>query len=184
MNHLGTVNLETKRLRLRRFKAEDAEAMFHHWAKDPEVTKFLTWPAHQDVSGSSGYIAWVLERYQNPDTYDWGIELKEISQVIGSIGAVSLNQTLSSVQIGYCIGKPWWGNGIMTEALGEIIRFFMEEVGINRIEARHDTKNMASGKVMKHCGLTLEGILRQSDQNNQGICDAAWYALLREEYQK
>jgi len=58
----------------------------------------------------------------------------------------------------------------------------MDEVKANRIEARHDPRNPNSGKVMQKCGLQYEGTLKESDINNQGICDAAWYGLLRKEY--
>ena len=49
MNHLGTRELATDRLTLRRFEIEDAENMFYNWASDPEVTKYLTWPTHKSV---------------------------------------------------------------------------------------------------------------------------------------
>ena len=56
-----------------------------------------------------------------------------------------------------------------------------DEVGANRIESRHDPRNLHSGMVMKKCGMKYEGTMRSSDRNNQGICDACWYALLRSE---
>ncbi len=182
MENLGTVNIETKRLLLRPFRVEDVNAMYTNWAGDNEVTKYLTWPAHKSEEASKKYIEYLVGNYENKAVYDWGIELKELHQVIGSIGVVQHNFEIESVQIGYCIGKPWWGQGITAEAFLAVIQYLMVEVGINRIEARHDIKNIASGKVMKQCGLSLEGIHRQSDKNNQGICDSAWYALLREDY--
>lgn len=184
MKHLGSVTLETQRLILRPFREEDANAMYTNWAGNEEVTNYLTWPAHKCEETSRKYIEYLIKNYENKEVYDWGIELKELHQVIGSIGVVQQNTEIGCVQIGYCIGSPWWRLGITTEAFLAIVQFFMEEVGLNRIEARHDIKNIASGKVMKHCGLTLEGVHRQSDKNNQGICDSAWYALLREDYKR
>ncbi|MDO4379724.1 MAG: GNAT family protein, partial [Clostridia bacterium] len=98
---------------------------------------------------------------------------------IGSISAVSVKEKISSVQIGYCIGKKWWHNGITSEALKAVMDYFFDVVGVNRIEARHDSKNPNSGKVMKKCGMKYEGTLRSADWNNQGICDACYYALLK-----
>jgi len=184
LKNLGTVSIETKRLLLRQYRIEDANAMYKNWASDNEVTKYLVWPAHKSEEVSKQYIEYLIRNYENKEVYDWGIELKEIHQVIGSISVVQQNPEIESVQIGYCIGKPWWRLGITTEAFQAIIQFFMEEVGINRIEARHDINNISSGKVMEHCGLKLEGVHRQADKNNQGICDAAWYALLREDYNR
>ena len=59
------------------------------------------------------------------------------------------------------------------------IDFFFEVVDVNRIEARYDIRNPNSGKVMKKCGMKYEGTLRQSDRNNQGICDSSYYVLLK-----
>lgn len=182
MKHLGTQTLETPRLILRRFTAADAPAMFHNWASDSAVTKFLTWPPHADESVSLAHIQTM--DYENPAVYDWGIELKELGQVIGSIGVVGHKDAIEMVHVGYCIGQNWWHQGLMSEAFAAVIRFFFEEVGVNRIETRHDTNNPNSGKVMLKCGLTCEGILRQSDLNNQGLNDSAWYAILREDYLK
>jgi ribosomal-protein-alanine N-acetyltransferase len=67
----------------------------------------------------------------------------------------------------------------MTEALGAVMTFLFDHVQANRIDSRHDTRNPRSGAVMVKCGMVFEGIHRQSDRNNQGICDAAWYAALR-----
>jgi len=183
MLHQGTVTIETERLVLRRFEASDAEAMFNNWASDDEVTKFLTWPAHSDVSVSRRVIDSWLPLYQNPDHYSWAIVLKELGEPIGSIAAVAWRDDIRMVHIGYCIGRKWWRQGYASEALAALVRFFFEEVGVNRIESRHDPRNPNSGKVMMKCGLKYEGTLHQSDINNQtGFCDAAYYAILSEEY--
>lgn len=62
MNHIGTREIATERLTLRRFEIEDAENMFYNWANDPEVTKYLTWPAHESVDTTetilkNGYLS-------------------------------------------------------------------------------------------------------------------------------
>lgn len=69
----------------------------------------------------------------------------------------------------------------MTESLQAVMDYLFDEVGMNRIEARHDPNNPHSGAVMKKCGMKYEGTMRQGDRNNQGICDACLYALLAEE---
>ena len=119
--------------------------------------------------------------YEKKDNYQWAIELKALGQPIGSIAAVSHNDAAELVHIGYALGRPWWGQGIMTEALQAVMDFFFDSVGVNRVESRHDPRNPGSGMVMKKCGMQYEGTLRQSDRNNQGICDACWYGLLKEE---
>jgi ribosomal-protein-alanine N-acetyltransferase len=183
MIHKGTVTLETKRLILRRFELSDADAMFNNWAKDAEVTKYLTWPTHSDVSGSKAVIESWLPLYENLNHYSWVIVQKEIGEPIGSTAAVEQDDNIKMVHIGYCIGRKWWRQGYAPETLAALIRFFFKDVGVNRIESRHDPRNPNSGKVMLKCGLKYEGTLRQRDINNQGgLCDAAYYAILAENY--
>ena len=183
MKHCGTRTLETGRLVLRRFCINDAQAMFDNWAGDCEVTKYLTWPTHENVETSRAILADWVSGYEKDDRYQWAITLKENGDApIGSIGVVKKNDDIQMVHIGYCIGQSWWNRGIMSEALSALIKFFFEEVGAIRIELYHDTRNAASGKVMQKCGLIYEGTFRQAERNNQGICNAAMYAILAEEY--
>lgn len=183
MQHQGTKEIETDRLLLRRFMVEDADAMYNNWASDPAVTEYLMWPHHETVEVTEGILKDWTSRYCEDDYYQWAIVLKENgNEAIGSISVVLKDDRTEMVHIGYCIGKKWWKQGITSEALAALIRFFFEEVGINRIEARHDPRNPSSGKVMLKCGLTYEGTLREADWNNQGRCDTAMYAMLYKDY--
>lgn len=183
MKHTGTKIIETDRLILRPFRVEDAQAMYENWASDCEVTRFLTWPVHESLEVTREILASWVAQYTENNYYHWAIVLKENGdQPIGSIGAVEQKEATEMVHIGYCIGRRWWRRGITSEALQALIRFFMEEVGVNRVEARHDSNNPNSGKVMEKCGMRQEGILRQADRNNQGICDSCMHAILAEDY--
>ena len=180
MRHCGTIRLETERLVLRRFDINDADAMYRNWASDSEVTKYLTWPAHRSPADSLRILESWIPLYRNDDTYQWAITLKENgSEPIGSIAAVRVSDDLSLVHVGYCLGRNWWHQGIITEALGAVIRFFFDEAGANRVECRHDPRNPHSGMVMQKCGMRYEGTMRSADRNNQGICDACLYGILR-----
>jgi len=84
------------------------------------------------------------------------------------------------VEVGYCIGQPWWGKGIMTEALQRVIQFGFEEVGFNRIQAIHNIKNPASGRVMQKAGMQFEGIMKSYMLDNDGeVADHALYGIVR-----
>jgi ribosomal-protein-alanine N-acetyltransferase len=182
MRHCGTQSIETERLILRRFTIDDAEAMYKNWASDPDVTKYLTWSPHSGIDASKAVLEEWVPSYMQNNYYQWAIVLKEHGpDPIGSISAVDLNDNAAKVHIGYCLGAAWWHRGIMTEALSAVMAFFFDEVGANRLESRHDPRNPHSGMVMKNCGMQYEGTLRSSDRNNQGICDACWYALLKSE---
>ena len=184
LTHKGTQQIETPRLVLRRAVREDAEVMFRNWASDPEVTKFLTWPTYQTAETAYPILDLWIEGYEQPDFYQWMIVLKEIGEPIGSISVVRRNDALEEAEIGYCIGSKWWHRGIMSEALAAVMDYLFTQVGMNRIAARHDPNNPHSGGVMRKCGMIYEGTTRSSDRNNQGICDAAHYAILRSEWQK
>ncbi len=181
LNHQGTKVIKTPRLLLRPFVMEDAQAMYENWASDPEVTKYLTWPPHGSVEISRAILAQWVSSYQKADFYQWAIVLKELGEPIGSISVVSHNDDLKKAEIGYCIGKNWWRQGITAEALIAVMDFLFDEVGMNRLEARHDPRNPQSGNVMKKAGMVYEGTSRQSDRNNQGLCDACHYARLARE---
>lgn len=181
MKHLGTKEMETPRLLLRRFTMDDAQAMYANWASDEEVTKYLTWPAHSSLEVSKMVLEDWTDSYGKEDFYQWAIVLKELEQPIGSISVVSQDDRVQKAHIGYCIGRCWWHMGIMTEALKAVMDYLFAEVGLRRVESRHDPRNPHSGAVMRKCGMQYEGTLRQSDWNNQGICDASWYALLASE---
>lgn len=182
MKHCGTQTLETKRLILRRFTVRDADAMYTNWASDPEVTRYLTWPAHAGVETSRAVLADWTAAYAQESCYQWAIVLKDrADEPVGSIGAVDVSDDIAAVQIGYCLGRRWWHQGIMSEALGAVMDFFFDAVGCNRVACRHDPRNPHSGMVMQKCGMKYEGTQRSADRNNQGICDTSWYALLRAE---
>lgn len=182
LTHKGTATIETERLILRRARIEDAEAMFRNWANDEEVTRYLTWPAHGNVEVTKNLLAGWVDSYEKEDYYHWMIVLKEIDEPIGSLLVSTLGRA-QSAHIGYCIGKAWWHQGIMSEALKAVMDFLFDEVGYHRIESMHDPNNPHSGSVMKKCGMQYEGTHRQADRNNQGICDACYYGLLKSDRQ-
>ncbi|AWX15646.1 GNAT family N-acetyltransferase [Mergibacter septicus] len=182
MQHQGTQILTTKRLILRPFCLDDSYPMFKNWASDPEVTKYLTWQAHSDQTITLEILNSWVKNYQQANFYQWAIVLKESGEVIGSIGAVNQNESIQEVEIGYCIGKAWWQQGITSEALAELIRFFFLQVNVNRIVAKHDSCNPNSGKVMQKVGMQYEGRLRQSFMTDRGLSDKVYYSILRSEF--
>ena len=182
MKHCGTQRLETERLILRRYENKDWEAMYKNWASDDEVTKFLMWPTHSSPEISKGVIEDWVKLYSDERFYHWAIVLKDNrDEPIGDIAVVDMDNHISKAHIGYCIGKEWWHQGITSEALKAVMDFLFDVVEVNRVESRHDPNNPNSGKVMKKCGMKYEGTLYSSDWNNQGVCDACYYALLKSE---
>lgn len=183
MNHKGTKRIDTENLILRKFELSDADAMFKNWVNDSEVTKFLTWKPIDSVEVSKDIIKNWIDEYNNDNFYQWAIVLKSNgNEPIGTISIVRQDEDIKMVQVGYCIGRRWWNKGIASEALSALVKYFVEYVGVNRIEARHDPINVGSGKVMIKCKMKYEGTMRKADINNQGICDCSMYAILSEDY--
>ena len=185
VTHKGTQIIETERLILRRFRLEDAQAMYDRWASDPEVTRFLTWPPHASADSTRQLLALWEKGYEKIDNYQWAITVKAQDDLpIGSIAVVFCDDAVRKAEVGYCIGRAWWHQGITSEALAGVIGFLFEDVGMERVEARHDVNNPNSGKVMEKCGMRKEGVMRRADRNNQGIVDCCIHAILRKKKKK
>lgn len=181
LQHCGTQVIETERLILRPYTVCDAEDMYQNWASSDEVTRYLTWQAHTGADATRKLLELWVENYQDPAVYHWGITLKGSDAVIGDISVVHMNEKTAAAELGWCMGRAWWGQGIMPEAALAVRDFLFDRVGFHRVEARHDKNNPKSGRVMQKIGMQYEGIQRASDINNQGICDMVLYAILRED---
>ena len=177
MNELGTKTLKTKRLTLRKFKIEDANAVFYNWASSEKVSEYMTSKPFESVEQTEQIIGRWGERYQNPAFYNWSITLNEINESIGFIAVVD-NLADGEVELGYCIGEKWWNKGIMTEALSRVITFLFEEVGVKKVVASHAVENPASGKVMQKCGMQfVKTDIKGCVMGNGTVCDLAVYSI-------
>lgn len=151
--HKGTKTIETLRLVLRRFGVEDAKDMYTNWAGDSEVCKYLSWGPHQSEEISLKRIVNWVGNYNYDNSYVWAIALKTNNIAIGTISVELSNDSTRSCEVGYCLGKKYWNQGIMTEALRAIMHYLFYEVGYTKIQAKHDVLNTASGKVMQKAGM-------------------------------
>lgn len=180
MKHCGTQPLNSQRLLLRPFCKEDAAPMFRNWGSNPNVTRFLRWPTQQDVQTAETVINSWIEKYSEPDWYQWAIVPKDLNEPIGSISVVRYDDRTESMELGYCIGENWWKQGYTSEAMELVLAYLFQTVGANRVAARHDTENPGSGAVMAHAGMRYEGLQRQADWSNMGDHrDMVFRAILR-----
>ena len=170
MNHLGSLVMKTEHLYLRPFVLEDAPGMYENWASDPENLKYVTWDAHTSPERTRESIKRWVEQYQKPDTYKWAICFKTSpDQVIGDISVVSQDQESQSCELGYILGKKFWGKGFMTEAVIAVLDFLLNEVGIKEIKATYVSLNPASGKVMAKAGMQYVETIPHAIQR-KGYC--------------
>jgi ribosomal-protein-alanine N-acetyltransferase len=185
VEHCGTKTIETERLILRRFMMDDAQALFNNWANDPVVTQYLTWTPHKNIETTKAVLTIWVNAYEHADNYHWAIVRKQDAKLIGSISAVNIDDTYEQCEIGYCLAKDYWNQGIMTEAVKAVIAYLFMTVNFNRVQAIHQAQNTASGRVMVKAGMRYEGRLRQYLKDHQGrFVDCVIYAILHEDFLK
>ena len=172
--------IETTRLILRKLTLVDAEDVFGY-ASDPDVAEMTTWEPHTSLEDSRTFLAGVRRQYRDGDGGPWGIVLKERDHVIGTIG-LSVVSWHARAELGYAIGKQWWGRGYTTEAGQAALRFGFESLRLNRIEARCLPTNVASERVMQKLGMHAEGLLREHMYAKGRFHDFKLYSLLRREW--
>ena len=147
--------LETERLILRRWRDEDA-ADLYEYAKDPDVGPIAGWPPHKDTEESLEIIRNVLSA---PEAY--AICLKEDGKAIGAIelklyGKADLSWNESECELGYWLGKPFWGRGIMPEAGREMLRRAFEDLGMSKVWCGYYEGNMKSKRAQEKMGFRYQ----------------------------
>ena len=144
--------LETERLILRPWREDDAEELYKY-ASDREVGPPAGWPPHTSVENSLEIIRTVLSA---PETY--AVCLKESGKPIGSIGfhRNDLAEANDEYELGYWIGKPFWGQGLIPEASREMLRYAFEDLGMNRIWCGYYDGNEKSRRVQEKLGFVYQ----------------------------
>lgn len=150
--------LKTDRLRLRKAKLADAEAIFRQYAQDPEVTKYVSWRAHQSIEETREYLRMCSLAWDVGKAFHWVIEGAEDRQVMGMIVA---RVNAEKWELGFVLARKYWGKGYMTEVLRGIIAWGLKQKDIYRIWAVCDIDNAASARVMEKAGMQREGVLRR-----------------------
>lgn len=148
--------LKTERLRLRKAKLADAEAIFRQYAQDPEVTRYVSWRAHQSIDETHEYMRMCLLAWDTGKAFHWIIERREDKQVIGMIIA---RVNAEKWELGFVLARAHWGRGYMTEAVKGIIAWALKQKDIFRVWAVCDIDNKASARVMQKAGMKCEGVL-------------------------
>jgi len=149
------MNLVTERLILHRWEDSDAETLFEY-AKDPDIGPIAGWPVHQNIQESRDVIKNVL---QVEETY--AICLKDDSHPIGTAalklkGHTDLTDREDECEVGYWLGKPFWGQGIMPEAVHELLRHAFEDIGMTKVWVGYYEGNTKSKRVQEKCGFRFQ----------------------------
>ena len=184
MNLIGTKQLETERLILRRVSVSDYEEAFNNWCSNPNVSKYTLWNTHSSAEITARLFKIWEDAYDQNDTFRWGVVLKDTNELIGTIDVASKDWIkYGTVEVGYCYGEKYWHKGYATEALKRVIKFLFEEVDLDLIYATYMELNPNSGKVMKSAGMKYEGFVIGRVLDHDGIRNNLHsYSITKEEY--
>jgi RimJ/RimL family protein N-acetyltransferase len=149
--------VETARLRLRRPRAADADAIFTRYSGDPQVTRLVGWPRHQHAAAARAFVEWSDGEWTRWPAGAYLIEERETGALLGSTGL--LFETPYRASTGYVLAVDAWGKGYATEALHAMVGVARES-HVRRLYALCHHEHRASARVLEKCGFTLEGRLR------------------------
>ena len=122
------------------------------------------------------------ESFERGEQATFAIVLREGDTLIGAIG-LSIKAQYEQAELGYWVGKPYWGQGYCTEAARAVLDYAFTVLNLNRIHAHHLARNPASGRVMQKIGMTYEGHLRQHVKKWGAFEDIKMYGILRSEFE-
>ncbi len=147
----------TPRLRLRRPQPADAAAVFEY-ASDPEVVRYVDWPASVEPAESVRATARALEKWESGEEYSWRLTLLSSDTPIGSVGC---RMSGEQADFGFVLSRRHWGHGYATEAANAVLEWLKSLNAIKRIYATCDVDNLASARVLEKLGLSRTARLPQ-----------------------
>lgn len=175
------MKLETQRLVLRPWEDEDAPALYKY-AQDPRVGPIAGWPAHTSVEHSREIIRSV---FSAPETY--AVVLRETGEPVGSAGIIApshggIPMEEGEAEIGYWIGVPYWGRGLIPEAVEVLLERCFTQLGCHTVWCCHFDGNEKSRRVMEKCGFTYHHSITEEPNQYNGIAVTHVTRLTREEW--
>jgi RimJ/RimL family protein N-acetyltransferase len=173
--------LKTDRLLLRPFILADAPAV-QRLAGDRDIASTtLSIPHPYEDGMAEQWINTLQEKFEQGEFVNFAVVLLADGALIGAIG-LHINLAHENAELGFWIGKPYWGNGYCTEAARAVLHYGFTRLGLHRISARHLSRNPASARVMEKIGMQYEGCQRQRVKKWGVFEDVKMYAILKNEY--
>ncbi len=175
-------NLLTERLLLRPFTLDDAPSL-HHLAGAREIadtTISIPHPYESDYART--WIAGHKSAFMQGTAVHFGIETKDVRQLIGAIALRDIEREHSQAELSFWIGVQWWGKGFVSEAARCLLGYGFEQLHLNRICAYHMVRNPASGRVLGKIGMKQEGLMRQRVRKWGIYEDVVLCAILHEDW--
>ncbi|MDJ0848288.1 MAG: GNAT family N-acetyltransferase [Myxococcota bacterium] len=173
--------LQTERLRLRPFVADDAETLKAIAGAREIADTSADVPHPYSLATAKSWIAGLPHFFRTQTAVHFAMELRHPVTLIGCAGLRDIEARDAQAQLSFWLGVAWWRCGYATEAARELLKFGFTELGLNRIEARPLLRDAVSLQVLRKVGMKQEGILRQARRKWDVFEDVAAHALLRQE---
>jgi RimJ/RimL family protein N-acetyltransferase len=172
--------LRTPRLVLRPFSAGDAADVRRLAGERDIAATTLTVPHPYPEGAAEEWIVAHAGRVTRGEAAVFAVTLADTGALVGAIG-LEIQAEHSRGELGYWVGKPYWGRGYATEAGRAVVRFAFQELGLSRVFACHFKVNAASGRVMEKLGMRREGKFRRHLVKWETPQDLVYYGLLSDD---
>lgn len=175
-------DLETERLLLRAFRPADAPRVTALAGEREIALNTLNIPHPYERHHAEEWIASHPGQLERRESATYAITRREDQQVVGAVGLI-LDPANEVAELGYWVGKPYWGRGYAAEAGRAVVEWGFRSLGLHRIHASHFPRNPASGAVLRKIGMTREGCLREHVKKWGEHLDLERYGILRREFE-
>jgi [ribosomal protein S5]-alanine N-acetyltransferase len=183
MDWTSLPTISTARLALRLISDRDVDAMFEVFS-DPVVMRYWSTPPLADREGAVALVNEIHESFERQVMLKWGVARRADNMLMGTTTLYNLDFTNRRAELGYALGRTYWGQGYMHEALQALLSYAFETLDLRRLEADVDPRNEASIKSLERLGFQREGFLRERWEVGGEIQDALFYGLLRSEWRR
>jgi [ribosomal protein S5]-alanine N-acetyltransferase len=174
-------DLVTSRLQIRRLTLADAPPFFAIFS-NAEVMRYWSSPPLAAMAQAEEKIASILAHYEAGDLFQLGVIRKSDAQLIGTCTMHQIHLQNRRAEIGYALGRPYWGHGYMNEAMRAMVDHAFGPLQLHRLEADIDPRNAASARSLARLGFQCEGHLRERWIVGDEVSDSALYGLLAREW--
>ncbi|MEP0752769.1 GNAT family N-acetyltransferase [Trichocoleus sp. Lan] len=174
--------IQTQRLTLRPFTLADAPDV-QRFASAREIADTTLIPHPYEDGMAQAWIKAHLAAFKEKKAITQAIALRETGELCGTVNLM-INAKQNNAEMGYWIGKPYWGQGYCTEAAKALLQYGFEELKLHRIHASHFSRNPGSGRVMQKLGMQYEGCLRQHLRKGETLEDIEQYGILKSDWQQ
>ena len=175
--------LLTRRLVIRPFDLTDADDVRRLAGEWEIADTTLNIPHPYEEGMAEEWIGTHKEGFDAGRLCNWALTLRDSDDLVGAVGLVTTRR-FDHAELGYWVGKPYWGQGYCTEAARAVLEYGFTRLGLYRIHASHMARNPASGRVMRKVGMSQEGVLRGHVKKWDKYEDLVVYGILKDEWLK